>query len=151
MNLSEGQIISSRYEIIEVIGNGGMSVVYRAKDLKLDRDVTFKALNDAGAEDDGSDAKVMNEARAVAKLNHANIVNIYDVGEENGVKYIIMEYVDGLTLKKLIESSAPFGNVEINNVTLQIALAPVLITTDILEPAATISLPASIFCAVICP
>ncbi|MDR2904168.1 MAG: protein kinase, partial [Clostridiales bacterium] len=120
MVLTSGQLISNRYEIIEKIGSGGMSIVYRAKDTKLDRFVTFKVLRHEHITDEEFSERFKIEARAVARLSHPNIVNVYDVGNEDDVNYIIMEYIEGLTLKELITKKAPFSNDEILGVAIQI-------------------------------
>ena len=120
MVLTPGQIISNRYEIIEKIGSGGMSLVYRARDRKLDRYVTFKVMREEHLTDEEFQARFKIEAQAVASLSHPNIVNVYDVGQENDINYIVMEYIDGLTLKELITKKAPFSNDEILGVAIQI-------------------------------
>lgn len=98
-----GTVISRRYEIEEKIGSGGMSIVYRAKDLKLERSVAIKILRDEFCHDDGFVAKFKVEAQAAASLSHINIVNIYDVGNDDKVYYIIMELLEGVTLKEYIK------------------------------------------------
>ena len=123
MNLNPKQVVAGRYEIIEKIGAGGMANVYRAKDNKLDRDVTFKVLREEHLSNDAFIRRFMVEARAVARLNHPNIVNVYDVGQEEDINYIVMEYIDGVTLKQLIEKKSPFDNVEALGVAIQIASA----------------------------
>ncbi|MCL2575023.1 MAG: Stk1 family PASTA domain-containing Ser/Thr kinase [Defluviitaleaceae bacterium] len=123
MILSIGSIISGRYEILEQIGSGGMSYVYRALDTKLQRDVTFKVLREEYVTDANFLARFDTEARAVASLNHPNIVNVYDVGREDDIKYIVMEYVHGKTLKELINERAPFSNEIMLGVAEQITLA----------------------------
>ena len=121
--MTQGQVVAGRYEIIEKLGAGGMAVVYRAKDLKLDRFVTCKVLREEHLTNDESIRRFMIEARAVASLNHPNIVNVYDVGHEGSINYIVMEYIDGVTLKELIERKAPFDDVEALGVAIQIASA----------------------------
>jgi len=123
MMLNKGQIVAGRYEIGEKLGMGGMAVVYRAKDKKLDRHVTFKVLREEHLANEGFIKRFMIEARAVASLNHPNIVNVYDVGQEDNINYIVMEFIDGLTLKELINKKAPFENVEALGVAIQIASA----------------------------
>ena len=110
MMLEVGKTIAQRYEIIEQIGAGGMSVVYRAIDKKLHRNVTFKVLRDEFVTDEKFVNRFDIEARAIASLNHANIVNVYDVGSEDSINYIVMEYIHGKTLKELIVEKAPFSN-----------------------------------------
>ncbi|MCL2753506.1 MAG: Stk1 family PASTA domain-containing Ser/Thr kinase [Defluviitaleaceae bacterium] len=123
MIISIGSVISGRYKIMEQIGSGGMSYVYRALDTKLDRDVTFKVLREEYVNDANFLARFDTEARAVASLNHPNIVDIYDVDREGDVKYIVMEYVHGKTLKELISERAPFTNEVMLSVAEQITAA----------------------------
>lgn len=123
MTLAIGTVLSGRYEIIEKIGTGGMAVVYRAKDQKLDRNVTVKVLKEEFVGDDDFKSRFKTEARAAAKLSHPNIVNVYDVGEDNGVQYIVMEYVHGDTLKQVIVNSAPFDTVVTLSIAVQMASA----------------------------
>lgn len=101
--LRKGMFIAERYEILERIGSGGMSDVYKAKCHKLNRYVAIKVLKPEYSEDKTFVSKFKAEAQAAAGLMHANIVNVYDVGEENGIYYIVMELVEGITLKKYIE------------------------------------------------
>jgi len=99
--------LGGRYELLEVIGEGGMSTVYKARDRVLDRIVAVKILRSEFASDKGFVEKFKSEALAVASFSHPNIVNIYDVGQENDVHYIVMEFVDGKTLKEIIREQAP--------------------------------------------
>ena len=98
-----GMLIADRYEIVDKVGTGGMSDVYKAKDHKLNRFVAIKVLKQEFAENASFVSKFRVEAQAAAGLMHPNIVNVYDVGEEKGLYYIVMELVDGITLKKYIE------------------------------------------------
>lgn len=123
MTLEIGTILSGRYEIIEKIGTGGMAVVYRGKDLKLDRNVTVKILKEEFVGDEDFKSRFKTEARAAAKLSHPNIVNVYDVGEDKDVQYIVMEYVHGDTLKQVIVNGAPFDAVVTLSVAVQMASA----------------------------
>ena len=123
MRVGPGAIISNRYEIIEQIGSGGMSIVYKARDRKLGRVVAIKILRAEYVKDMEFIKRFDIEARSAASLIHANIVNVYDVGHENSLHYIVMEYVDGVTLKELIKEHAPFDNDEILGVAIQIASA----------------------------
>ncbi|MCL2415996.1 MAG: Stk1 family PASTA domain-containing Ser/Thr kinase, partial [Defluviitaleaceae bacterium] len=123
MILYAGQLIAHRYEIIEEIGSGGMSIVYRAKDNKLSRDVTFKVLREEHVENPDFIGRFATEARAIASLSHPKIVNVYDVGHEGDIHYIVMEYVRGSTLKDLIQKRAPFSNSVMLGVANQIATA----------------------------
>ena len=101
-----GDVIGERYEVIEKIGTGGMSDVYKGKDAKLNRFVAIKVLKQEFSENDNFVAKFRVEAQAAAGLMHPNIVNVYDVGEDNEIQYIVMELVEGITLKKYIEKKA---------------------------------------------
>ena len=123
MLLRTSQVIAGRYEIVEKIGVGGMAIVYMAKDLKLDRYVTFKVLKEEHLADDFVFSKFNIEARAAASLSNQNIVSVYDVGVEKDIHYIVMEYIDGITLKELIKMRAPFENEETLGVAIQIAQA----------------------------
>lgn len=102
-----GTILGGRYELIEIIGEGGMAKVYKARCKILDRIVAVKILKDEFSRDKSFVVKFKTEALSAARINHPNIVNIYDVGQENDVHYIVMEYVDGQTLKEIIRSEAP--------------------------------------------
>nr|SUY26063.1 serine/threonine-protein kinase and phosphatase [Clostridioides difficile] len=94
-------ILGNRYEIIRKIGDGGMAFVYEAKDRLLNRTVALKVLRPEFVDDDEFLTKFKREAEAVASLSHPNIVNVYDVGEDGKVHYIVMEFVDGKNLKRL--------------------------------------------------
>lgn len=98
-----GQRLDDRYEITEQIGTGGMSDVYKAEDLVDHRTVAVKILKDEFSENDDFLRRFRNESKAIAVLSHPNIVKIYDVGLEDDVKFIVMEYIDGITLKDFIE------------------------------------------------
>ena len=121
MKLEIGQVVAGRYEIDKKIGSGGMSVVYRAMDIKLDRYVTFKVLKEDYLTDEDLVERFPEEARAAAGLNHQNIVSIFDYGQDGNICYIVLEYVDGASLKELINKKAPFDDDIIIAVTLQIA------------------------------
>ena len=101
--LEAGTFVGDRYEIIGKIGAGGMSDVYKARDHILGRNVAIKALKQEFGEDVNFVVKFRTEAQSAAGLEHPNIVNIYDVGSEAGMHYIVMEYVEGVTLKTYIE------------------------------------------------
>ena len=117
-----GTVMGDRYEILEKIGTGGMSDVYRAKDHKLNRMVAMKILRQEFAENENFVSKFRTEAQAAAGLMHPNIVNVYDVGDENGVYYIVMELVDGITLKKYIEEKNRLTVREAVSITIQVAM-----------------------------
>ncbi|MCL2399311.1 MAG: Stk1 family PASTA domain-containing Ser/Thr kinase [Defluviitaleaceae bacterium] len=119
MRLEQGKVISDRYEIQEQLGSGGMAIVYRALDLKLDRFVTLKVMREDLEE--GFIERFYKEAQSVASLSHTNIVKVYDYGEDSGIHYIVMEYVDGTTLKDLIVKKAPFDEESTLGVAVQIA------------------------------
>ncbi|WP_332690160.1 Stk1 family PASTA domain-containing Ser/Thr kinase [Halalkalibacter lacteus] len=102
-----GQRISGRYEILETIGGGGMANVYKALDVILDRYVAVKVLQPQFSDDEQFIKRFRREAQSATSLAHPNIVNIYDVGEEGNTYYIVMEYVEGQTLKELIQSRGP--------------------------------------------
>ncbi len=123
MILSTGTVLSGRYEIQEKIGVGGMAVVYRGRDLKLERNVTVKVLKEEFTAEDDFKSRFTTEARSAARLSHPNIVNVYDVGEDNGIYYIVMEYVHGDTLKKVIKENAPFDEVVTLSIAIQMAAA----------------------------
>jgi len=101
--IREGMFLGDRYEIISQIGTGGMSDVYRAMDHKLNRYVAIKVLKKEFAQDATFVSKFVVEAQSAAGLSHPNIVNVYDVGDESGIHYIVMELVEGITLKSYIE------------------------------------------------
>lgn len=103
----EGALLNNRYRVQSLIGEGGMARVYRAEDSVLGRTVAVKVLREHLARDQGLLARFRDEARAAASLTHPNIVAIYDVGVQDDLHYIVMEYVDGPTLKDLISTSAP--------------------------------------------
>lgn len=117
-----GMIIGDRYEILEKIGTGGMSDVYKAKDHKLNRFVAVKVLKQEFSENANFVSKFRIEAQAAAGLMHPNIVNVYDVGEEGGIHYIVMELVEGITLKKYIEKKARLSVKEAVSIAIQVSM-----------------------------
>jgi serine/threonine-protein kinase len=120
--IKTGMMIGDRYEILEKIGTGGMSDVYKAKDIKLNRSVAVKVLKQEFSENENFVSKFRVEAQAAAGLEHPNIVNIYDVGEENGIYYIIMEVVEGITLKDYIEKKARLSVKEAISIAIQVSM-----------------------------
>ncbi|MBY0144526.1 Stk1 family PASTA domain-containing Ser/Thr kinase [Neobacillus niacini] len=102
-----GKRLSGRYKVLEMIGGGGMANVYLAHDMILDRDVAVKMLRLDFANDEEFIRRFRREAQSATSLAHPNIVNIYDVGEENDLYYIVMEYVEGQTLKQYIQLNSP--------------------------------------------
>ena len=118
--LTEGMYIADRYEILGKVGAGGMSDVYKAKDLTLGRFVAIKVLKAEFSEDINFVTKFRSEAQAAAGLEHPNIVNIYDVGRENGLHYIVMEYVEGITLKTYIEKKGQLSFKEAVSIAIQV-------------------------------
>ncbi|MBS4203832.1 Stk1 family PASTA domain-containing Ser/Thr kinase [Lederbergia citrea] len=102
-----GRRISGRYKVIEMIGGGGMANVYLARDIILDRDVAVKILRLDFVNEDEFIRRFQREAQSATSLTHENIVSIYDVGEEKDIYYIVMEYVDGMTLKQYIQHYHP--------------------------------------------
>lgn len=123
MYIKSGTRINGRYRILEQVGVGGTAVVYKAMDEKLNRVVTLKALREEFVDNEEFLKRFTTEAQAAARLNHPNIVSAYDVGRDGEICYIIMEYIDGYTLKELILKNAPFTNEETLGVSLQIASA----------------------------
>ncbi len=117
-----GMIIGDRYEVLEKIGTGGMSDVYKAKDHKLNRLVAVKILKQEFSENENFVSKFRVEAQSTAGLMHPNIVNVYDVGDEDGINYIVMELVDGITLKKYIEKKARLSVKEAVSIAIQVAM-----------------------------
>ena len=118
--LTEGMYIADRYEILGKVGAGGMSDVYKAKDLTLGRFVAIKVLKAEFSEDINFVTKFRSEAQAATGLEHPNIVNIYDVGSENGLHYIVMEYVEGITLKTYIEKKGQLSFKEAVSIAIQV-------------------------------
>ena len=123
MNI-EGKLLGSRYEIIEKVGNGGMATVYRAKDKVLKRDVAVKILRDEFTTDEEFIRRFEVEAQSAARLTNANIVSIYDVGVDGNLYYIVMELIQGKTLKEIIiKEDGPLPWKWSINVAIQIASA----------------------------
>ena len=119
--LNEGTFLVDRYEILEKVGAGGMSDVYKAKDHILGRYVAIKVLKQEFSEDRNFVTKFRTEAQSAAGLEHPNIVNIYDVGSDDGLYYIVMEYVEGITLKTYIEKKGQLSFKESVSIAIQVA------------------------------
>ena len=118
--ITKGQKINDRYEIIQTIGEGGMANVYLAKDVIIDRLVAIKVLRGDLAGDEKFVRRFQREALAASSLNHHNIVEMYDVGEDNGTYYIVMEYIKGKTLKQLIKKRGALTLSECIDIMLQL-------------------------------
>lgn len=117
-----GTYLQERYEILQLIGSGGMSDVYKARCHKLNRYVAIKVLKEEYRNDRGFVSKFRAEAQAAARLAHPNVVNVYDVGDEEGINYIIMELVEGITLKKYIEKKARLSYKEAVSIAIQVSM-----------------------------
>lgn len=119
--LKPGMFISDRYEIIDNVGSGGMADVYKAKDQRLNRFVAIKVLKPEYSSDKSFVNKFRGEAQSAAGLSHPNIVNVYDVGDDSGLHYIVMELVEGITLKRFIERKGKLEVKEAVGIAIQIA------------------------------
>ena len=119
--LKPGMIISDRYEVIDSVGSGGMADVYKAKDERLNRFVAIKVLKPEYSSDKSFVNKFRGEAQSAAGLSHPNIVNVYDVGDDDGLHYIVMELVEGITLKRFIERKGKLEVKEAVGISIQIA------------------------------
>ena len=120
--LKTGTIIAERYEILGKIGTGGMADVYKAKDLKLNRFVAVKVLKPEFREDTTFIRKFRSEAQAAAGLTHPNIVNVFDVGDDGGVYYIVMELIEGITLKEYIAKKGKLSIKEATSIAIQVSM-----------------------------
>lgn len=118
--LSKGQKINNRYEIVKSIGEGGMANVYLANDKILDRKVAIKVLRGDLSSDDKFIRRFQREALSVSNLSHPNIVEVYDVGEEDGEYYIVMEYIEGKTLKQLLKKRESLTLTEVIDIMTQL-------------------------------
>jgi Serine/threonine protein kinase len=119
--LKPGMTISDRYEIIDIVGSGGMADVYKARDQRLNRFVAIKVLKTEYSNDKSFVNKFRGEAQSAAGLSHPNIVNVYDVGDDNGLHFIVMELVEGITLKRFIERKGKLDIKEAVGIGIQIA------------------------------
>lgn len=115
-----GRSLSSRYEIIDKLGEGGMAIVYRGLDTLLHREVAIKVLREQYASDEQFVERFRREAQAAASLSHPNVVNIYDVGEVEGVHFIVMEYVHGRSLRRIIQDEGRLSPLRAARYALQI-------------------------------
>src|SRR5947208_7299697 len=104
-----GELIAGRYELEELVGSGGMSSVYRAHDRLLERRVALKILHEQFTRDADYVERFRREARAVAQLTHPNIVTVIDRGEQAGRQFIVVEYVDGMNLRELVDHEGPLS------------------------------------------
>lgn len=120
--LKSGMVLGDRYEILNKINAGGMSIVYKGRDQKLNRNVAIKVLKSEYREDKNFVRKFREEAQAAACLAHPNIVNVYDVGEEMGIHYIVMELVEGITLKNYIERKGKLTIKEATSIAIQVSM-----------------------------
>ncbi|MES1248599.1 MAG: protein kinase [Actinomycetota bacterium] len=116
-----GELVANRYELLEVVGTGGMSTVYRALDTLLERNVALKVLHPHYGDDAEYVERFRREARSVAQLSHPNIVTVIDRGEDDGSQYIVFEYVDGESLKELVDRSGPLPVRRVVEIGLQMA------------------------------
>ncbi len=117
------RLLNERYKIQEMIGGGGMANVYLGHDIILDREVAIKVLRLEYGNDDEFIARFHREAHSATSLSHPNIVNIFDVGEEDDIYFMVMEYVDGMTIKQYIQQHSPIDVAEAIDITLQITSA----------------------------
>ncbi|OLN33350.1 Stk1 family PASTA domain-containing Ser/Thr kinase [Desulfosporosinus metallidurans] len=117
------KIFGGRYEVLERIGAGGMAIVYKAKDILLNRVVTIKVLREQFIADEDFIRRFRREAQSAASLSHPNIVSIYDVGKDGDTEYIVMEYVEGRNLKEIIRDYAPLSTDQSINLARQITSA----------------------------
>lgn len=120
--IKDGMIVGERYEVISKIGTGGMADVYRAKDHKLNRYVAMKVLKREFSEDTNFIRKFKREAQSAAGLTHPNVVNVFDVGEDQGIHYIVMELVEGITLKEYISKKGKLSVKEATSIAIQVSM-----------------------------
>ena len=118
--IAKGDLVNDRYEILKLIGEGGMANVYLAHDEILNRQVALKVLRGDLSNDDKFIRRFQREAKSVSDLSHPNIVEIYDVGEEEGQHYIVMEYIEGKTLKQLLKKRGTLTLSESIDIMLQL-------------------------------
>ena len=123
MDKYPGIILEDRYELQEMIGSGGMAVVYRAMDNRLNRLVAVKIMRPELAKNEKFRSRFQTESRAIAKLSHPNIVGVYDVSHTESIEYIVMELIDGITLKQYMNEHGPLDTATALNFSIQIAKA----------------------------
>lgn len=116
----EGRLLDGRYEIIQRVGGGGMAVVYKAKDILLGRYIAVKVMNPSLSNDEEYIQRFNREAKNAASLSHPNVVGVYDVGQEKNIYYLVMEYIDGPSLKELIEQRGAIPPQEAIEIAIQI-------------------------------
>lgn len=116
-----GMMLDGRYELVELIGSGGMAVVYKAMCHRLNRYVAVKIMRPELAKNEKFRRRFQTESQAIAKLSHPNIVGVYDVSRTDHVEYIVMELVDGITLKQYLQDHGPLDAVQAVDFSLQIA------------------------------
>ena len=119
MSVKDGIILGKRYEVLSKVGAGGMADVYKGRDCMLNRYVAIKVLKKEYKEDENFVRKFRSEAQAAAGLMHPNIVNVYDVGEDRGLYYMVMELVEGITLKEYIEKKGRLSHKEVISIAIQ--------------------------------
>ena len=118
-----GTLLLNRYELLEKIGEGGMGIVYKAKCHLLNRFVAVKILKAELSNDEDFVARFKREATSIARLSHPNIVNVHDVGTENNINFIVMEYINGKTLKQVIKENGRLSSQKTLDIVLQVAKA----------------------------
>ena len=119
MSVKDGIVLGKRYEVLSKVGAGGMADVYKGRDRMLNRYVAIKVLKREYKEDENFVRKFRSEAQAAAGLMHPNIVNVYDVGEDRGLNYMVMELVEGITLKEYIEKKGRLSHKEVISIAIQ--------------------------------
>ncbi|MEZ3486107.1 MAG: Stk1 family PASTA domain-containing Ser/Thr kinase [Lachnospiraceae bacterium] len=119
MSVKDGIVLGKRYEVLSKVGAGGMADVYKGRDRMLNRYVAIKVLKREYKEDENFVRKFRSEAQAAAGLMHPNIVNVYDVGEDRGLYYMVMELVEGITLKEYIEKKGRLSHKEVISIAIQ--------------------------------